>query len=71
MLPLQSEHEEQFLTPGHPPLVAKGKEQGMDVLHANCAGLDVHKKTVVATVIISQREGQAIESDPDVWDNDQ
>jgi hypothetical protein len=26
LLPLQSEHEEQFLTPGHPSLVAKGKE---------------------------------------------
>jgi hypothetical protein len=28
----------------------------MDILHTNCAGLDVHKKTVVATVLVS--EGQ-------------
>jgi transposase len=28
----------------------------MDVLHARCVGLDVHKKTVVATVIISPKE---------------
>lgn len=29
----------------------------MQVIHARCAGLDVHKKTVVACVIISQPEG--------------
>jgi len=29
----------------------------MDILHTNCAGLDVHKKTVVATVIITKESG--------------
>ncbi len=29
----------------------------MQVMHARCAGLDVHKKTVVACVMISQPEG--------------
>jgi transposase len=30
----------------------------MDILHTNCAGLDVHKKTVVATVIITKERGK-------------
>jgi transposase len=30
----------------------------MDVLHTHCAGLDVHKKSVVASVIISQEKGK-------------
>jgi transposase len=34
----------------------------MDVLHANCAGLDVHKKTVVATVIISKERGKPLKA---------
>lgn len=34
----------------------------MDVLHTNCAGLDVHKKTVVATVIISTERGKPIKA---------
>lgn len=34
----------------------------MDVLHAYCAGLDVHKKTVVATVIISQERGKPLKA---------
>jgi transposase len=37
-------------------LAAIGKERGMDVLEARCVGLDVHKKTVVARVIISPKE---------------
>jgi hypothetical protein len=60
--PLQSEHEEQILICGHPPLVAKGKERGMDVLHTSCAGLAVHKKTVVATEIISQEKGKPLKA---------
>lgn len=34
----------------------------MDVLHTQCAGLDVHKKTVVATVIISQERGKPLKA---------
>jgi transposase len=34
----------------------------MDVLHTNCAGLDVHKKTVVATVIVSQERGKPLKA---------
>jgi transposase len=34
----------------------------MDVLHAYCAGLDVHKKTVVATVIISQERSKPLKA---------
>jgi transposase len=34
----------------------------MDVLHTNCAGLDVHKKTVVATVIVSKERGKPIKA---------
>ena len=30
----------------------------MDILHTNCAGLDVHKKTVVATVIVTKERGK-------------
>jgi hypothetical protein len=30
----------------------------MDILHTNCAGLDVQMKTVVATVIITKERGQ-------------
>lgn len=29
----------------------------MQVIHARCAGLDVHKKTVVATIILTQPDG--------------
>jgi hypothetical protein len=60
--PLQSEHEEQILIPGHRPLVAKVKEQGMDVLHTSCAGIDVHKKTVVATVIVPKERGKPLKA---------
>jgi len=34
----------------------------MDILHICCAGLDVHKKTVVATLIISQERGQPLKA---------
>jgi transposase len=34
----------------------------MDILHANCAGLDVHKKTVVATVIVSKERGKPLKA---------
>jgi transposase len=34
----------------------------MEVLHAFCAGLDVHKKTVVATVIIAQESGKPLKA---------
>jgi transposase len=30
----------------------------MDILHTNCAGLDVHKKTVVATIIVTKERGK-------------
>jgi transposase len=29
----------------------------MQVMHARCAGLDVHKKTIVATIILTQPDG--------------
>ena len=29
----------------------------MQVMHARCAGLDVHKKTVVTTIILTQPDG--------------
>jgi transposase len=29
----------------------------MDIIHTNCAGLDVHKKTVVATIIVPDGQG--------------
>jgi hypothetical protein len=29
----------------------------MEVLHARCAGLDVHKRSVVACVLLTQAEG--------------
>ena len=34
----------------------------MDVLHINCAGLDVHKKTVVATVIVSNERDKPLKA---------
>jgi transposase len=36
------------------------KEQVMDVLYSRCAGLDVHKKTVVATIIIFKEKGKQL-----------
>ena len=30
----------------------------MDILHASCVGLDVHKKTVVATVLVTKERGK-------------
>lgn len=32
----------------------------MEVLHLRCAGLDVHKKSVVATVLVSDEHGQVL-----------
>jgi len=29
----------------------------MDVVHTHCAGLDVHKKTVVASIIVPDEKG--------------
>jgi len=36
------------------------KEQVMDILYSCCAGLDVHKKTVVVTIIISEEKGKPL-----------
>jgi transposase len=30
----------------------------MEILYSRCAGLDVHKKTVVATILVSNDQGQ-------------
>lgn len=30
----------------------------MEILHTHCAGLDVHKKTVVAAILVSDERGQ-------------
>ncbi len=32
----------------------------MEIHHTDCAGLDVHKKVVVATIIVSNEHGQLI-----------
>jgi transposase len=32
----------------------------MDIMHSHCAGLDVHKKTVVVTVIVPDTKGQPV-----------
>lgn len=32
----------------------------MDVVHSHCAGLDVHKKTVVAAIIVTKASGGEI-----------
>lgn len=29
----------------------------MEIVHRQCAGLDVHKKTVVATILIEEEQG--------------
>jgi transposase len=29
----------------------------MDIVHTHCAGLDVHKKTVVAAIIVPDQKG--------------
>jgi transposase len=29
----------------------------MDVVHSHCAGLDVHKRTVVASIIVPKERG--------------
>jgi transposase len=34
----------------------------MDIMHSRCAGLDVHKKTVMATVIVSQEKGKPLKA---------
>ncbi len=30
----------------------------LQVIHERCAGLDVHKKTVVACVLVTEQDGQ-------------
>jgi hypothetical protein len=30
----------------------------MEILHTRCAGLDLHKKIVVATILVSDEQGQ-------------
>ena len=32
----------------------------MDVIHARCCGLDVHKRTVVACVLVTQTDGSVV-----------
>ena len=32
----------------------------MDVIHTRCAGLDLHKKTVVATILVPDDKGRLI-----------
>jgi hypothetical protein len=34
------------------------EEYEMEILHTHCAGLDVHKKVVVATILVSDEHGQ-------------
>src|SRR6266571_8598767 len=34
-----------------------GEEDGMQVVHARCCGLDVHKKSVVACVLLTEPSG--------------
>ena len=42
----------------------------MDVLFTHCAGLDVHKKTVVACVIIPAPTGGCVQRNPNVQYDD-
>src|SRR5439155_5790967 len=42
-----------------PPPAAVAEEGAMEVLHQRCAGLDVHKKTVVACIRLM--EGQEVQ----------
>ena len=37
--------------------VISREEAAVEILHARCCGLDVHKKNVVACVLISQPDG--------------
>jgi ribulose bisphosphate carboxylase small subunit len=37
---------------------AERKQEAMQVIYEHCCGLDVHKKTVVACVVITSPDGQ-------------
>jgi len=41
----------------HPPPHFDWEVSGVDVIHARCCGLDVHKKSVVACVLITANNG--------------
>ena len=41
----------------------------MDIMYERCCGLDVHKQTVVACVLLPERTA-ARQGDPHVWHDD-
>jgi hypothetical protein len=49
--------------PWAPPSAArKRRANSMEVLYARCCGLDVHKKSVVACLLISQLVGEPVKT---------
>jgi len=42
----------------------------MQVIHERCAGIDVHKKTVVVCVLLTQSDGTRQQADSHVCDDD-
>ena len=58
--------------PGAGPTVWPGwvEVRAMDVVYTHCCGLDVHKKEVVACLIVPGPDGRADQDDPPVRDDD-
>jgi len=49
---------------------AERKPEAMQVLYKRCCGLDVHKKTVVACVLITSADGGSLQADAHCCDED-
>lgn len=58
MLPPKGEHAEQILAPKAPRSARTMEAMMVQVVHEQCCGLDVHKKTVVACVITPGSDGK-------------
>jgi transposase len=55
------------------PLLTRERSHRMEVVHERCCGLDVHKRTVVACVLLSQPDGtveREVRTCGDLWDHD-
>jgi hypothetical protein len=70
--PARGEHEEEscpysphftlvMLLPSGSKSESKSRREAMQVIHERCAALDVHKKTVVRTTMITQADGRVQE----------
>ena len=55
--PLEVSTQAKLVFPAHRSLAAERGARGMHVLYPRCCGLDIHKKTIVACVLLTDPDG--------------